>query len=296
MANNYILSCCSTCDLSLNKIKELELEYIPFHFYLDNKEYLDNFGSSLSYDDFYSALDKGVSTKTSQVTVNEYLEYFDKFLSLGKDILHVSFSSGLSGSYNSAMIAKNQLAEKYPGRKIYIVDSLCASSGYGLLMQILSTKKKEGMDIEQLNSYAENIKLNIQHWFFSTDLKYYIRGGRVSKVSGFIGTLLHICPVLNVNDEGKLIPREKILSATIAIQQVAKKVELFKEPDIKEDFPIFISHSNCNKFAQNIKNTLISKYKKKEENIEIFPVGTTIGSHTGPGTLALFFVGKKRTA
>lgn len=294
--NKFVLTCCSTCDLSLELIKKLDIEYVPFHFYLDDKEYLDNFGQSLSYEDFYLKLNSGAIPKTSQVTVNEYLSFFEKFLKEGKDILHISFSSGLSGSYNSAVVAKTQLEEKYPDRKIYVVDSLCASSGYGLLMEILAKKRLEGMDIEHLHNYAENIKLNIQHWFFSTDLKYYIKGGRVSKSGGFIGTLLHICPVLNVNDEGKLIPREKILTATIALQQVAKKTELYKDENIKEDFPIYISHSNSIKFANNIKNTLCSKYKKKEENISIFPIGTTIGSHTGPGTLALFFVGKKRTA
>ena len=295
MVGNYILSCCSAVDLSLEYIEKLDLKYIPFHFYLDDKEYLDDYGKSLTSDEFYSKLSSGATPKTSQVTLNEYINFFEKYLLEGKDILHVAFSSGLSGSINSATLARNKLLEKYPSRKIYIVDSLCASSGYGLLMTLLSKKKEEGMDIDSLVKYAEDIKHNIQHWFFSTDLKYYIKGGRISKVSGFIGSLLHICPVLNVNDEGKLIPREKIISATIAIQQIAKKIELYKDDSLKDNYPIYISHSNCLKFAQNIKNVLITKYKKKEDNIFIFPIGSTISSHTGPGTLSLFFVGKKRT-
>ena len=291
--NNYVITCESICDLSNELLDSLDISYVPFHYYLDDKEYVDDLGKSFSSSSFFEKLKGGVNPRTSQVTINEYILFFEKHLSKGKDIIHIAFSSGLSGSYNSAMIAKNTLEKKYPQRKIFVVDSLSASSGVGLLLTLAANKKKEGVSIVELNKYIEEMKLHIQHWFFSTDLKFYIKGGRVSKASGIIGTLLRICPVLNVNNEGKLIPREKVISATISIQAVAKKVELYSDEKIKSDL-IYISHSNCLKYAESLKNTLVTKYKKKEEDISIFNIGPTIGSHTGPGTVALFFVGKKR--
>ena len=291
--NKYILTCGSICDLSNELLKELDVDYIPYHFYLDDKEYVDDLGVSFSNEEFYNLLKSGSNPKTSQVTINEYTNFFEKYLSSGQDLLHIAFSSGLSGSYNCAMLAKNMLEKKYPERKIYIVDSLAASSGCGLLVTLVANKRKEGASIQETYEYAEKIKHHIQHWFFSTDLKFYIKGGRVSKASGFIGNLLRICPILNVNSEGKLIPRDKIISATISIIQTAKKVETYLDENIKSNL-IYISHSNCLKYALALKNQLVTKYKKNEKDISIFNIGPTIGSHTGPGTVALFFVGKKR--
>ncbi len=291
--SNFVLTCGSICDLSNELLSSLDVKYIPYHFYLDDKEYIDDLGKSFSNEEFYNLLKNGANPKTSQVTVNEYILFFEKFLSKGKDILHIAFSSGLSGSYNSAMLAKNMLEKKYPDRKIYIVDSLSASSGCGLLVTLVANKRKEGANILETFEYAEKIKYHIQHWFFSTDLKFYIKGGRVSKASGFIGSLLRICPILEVNKEGKLIPRDKIISATISIIQTAKKIDTYSDPNIKNNL-IYISHSNCLKFAQSLKNQLVAKYNKEEKDISIFNIGPTIGSHTGPGTVALFFVGKER--
>ena len=212
--SDFILSCCSTADLSREHFERRDIRYICFHYSLDGKAYPDDLGESVPFDQFYQAMTNGAETQTSQVNAEEYIAYFTPFLEQGKDVLHLTLSSGISGSYNSANVAREELAEKYPDRKIYIVDSLGASSGYGLLMDRLADLRDEGKSIDAVRDWALENRLRAQHWFFSTDLTFYIKGGRVSKVSGWFGTVLNICPLLNVNNEGKLIPRSKPVSYT----------------------------------------------------------------------------------
>ena len=180
---DYILSCCSTADLSKEHFERRQIHYICFHYTLDGVEYPDDLGQSVSFDRFYQAMADGAQTSTSQVNVQEYLEYFTDFLEAGKDLLHVTLSSGISGSYQSACIAAEQLREKYPERRIDIVDSLGASSGYGLFMDTLADLRDSGMGQAELAQWAEENRLKLHHWFFSTDLTFYIKGGRVSKAS-----------------------------------------------------------------------------------------------------------------
>ena len=177
---NYVLSCCSTADLSAEHFQERDIHYVCFHYELNGKTYSDDLGKSMPFDRFYAALAAGGETKTSQVNVEEFEAYFTPFLEQGMDILHVCLSSGISGVSNSANIAKKDLEEKFPDRKIYIVDSLGASSGYGLLMDRLADLRDSGMGIEELDQWAEEHKLNLHHWFFSTDLSFYVKGGRIS--------------------------------------------------------------------------------------------------------------------
>ena len=168
------------------------------------------FGESIPFEQFYQAMKDGADTKTSQINADEFCEYFEGFLKEGKDILHLTLSSGISGVYNSAKIAQEMMQEKYPDRKIYIVDSLAASSGYGLLMDKLADLRDEGKSIDEVYEWTEAHKKEVQHWFFTSDLTFFIKGGRVSKTAGFIGGVMNICPLLNVDFEGKLIPRQKV--------------------------------------------------------------------------------------
>ena len=207
--SDFILSCCSTADLSQRHFDERDIHYICFHFYLDGKPYADDLGRSIPFADFYKAMANGAETKTSQINEGEFEDYFTPFLEQGKDILHVCLSSGISGVYNSAVLARENLKEKYPERKIYIVDSLGASSGYGLLMDTLADLRDGGMDIDTLREWVESHKLELHHWFFSTDLTFYVKGGRISKAAGWFGTALKICPLLNMDNLGRLIPRER---------------------------------------------------------------------------------------
>lgn len=291
---DYVLSCCSTADLTEEQLKEYGIEYVCYHFEIDGKEYLDDLGKSIDFHDFYKAMEDGAMTRTSQVSVGEYTEYFKGFLEAGKDIIHLTLSSGISGTYNSAMIAKSELEDIYPDRKIYVIDSLAASGGFGLLMMILSEKKKEGMGVDELAKWAEENKLKLQHWFFTSDLTYLIRGGRVSKASGAVGKILNICPLLNVDFEGKLIPRMKVRTKKkVELEQVNKMIE-HAEGGRDYTGKVIITQADCYDDAKDVADLIEKTFPKMDGKVIINYIGTTIGSHTGPGTVALFFWGDKR--
>ncbi len=293
---NYVLSCCSTADLSKEHFEERDIHYICFHYKLDGVDHPDDLGQTIPFEEFYKKMDEGADTVTSQVNVSEYVEYFSKFLEEGKDILHVSLSTGISGTYNSAMNAALIARERYPERKIYIVDSLGASSGYGLLMDKLADLRDSGMSIDEVRDWTEEHKLNLHHWFFSTDLKFYIKGGRISKTAGAIGTILGICPLLNMDNEGRLIPRAKIRSKRKVIQEIVKRMEENADGGLDYSGKCYISQSACVEDAKEVARLVEERFPKLCGKVEINYVGTTIGSHTGPGTVALFFWGKKREA
>lgn len=291
---DYVLSCCSTADLSKEYFTARDIKYVCFHFELGGTEYLDDLGTSVPPAELYRRMVAGEGTKTSQVPVKEYEDLFEESLSHGKDVIHLTLSSGISGSYNSACIARDEMQEKYPDRKIYVIDSLAASSGYGLLVDAAADRRDEGMNIDDLYTWIEENKLRIHHWFFSTDLTFYIRGGRVSKTAGFIGTIMNICPLLNVSNEGKLIPREKIRTKKKVIRRI---VDLMREnADNGTDYTgkCFISQSESMDDAKAVADLIEAEFPKLDGKVQIYPIGATIGSHTGPGTVALFFFGKKR--
>ena len=293
---NYVLSCCSTADLTKEHFENRDIHYICFHYKLDGVDYPDDLGQTIQFEDFYKKMDEGAETSTSQVNVSEYVEYFSQFLEEGKDVLHVSLSSGISGTYNSAVNAALIARERYPERKIYIVDSLGASSGYGLLMDKLADLRDSGMGIDEVHDWAEEHKLELNHWFFSTDLKFYIKGGRISKTAGTIGTILGICPLLNMDNEGRLIPRAKIRTKRKVIEEIVKRMEENAEGGLDYSGKCYISQSACMDAAEEVAKLVEERFPKLCGKVEINYVGTTIGSHTGPGTVALFFWGKKREA
>jgi len=292
--NDYILSCCSTADLSEKHFQERDIHYICFHFYLNEKPYPDDLGKSISFPDFYQAMADGATTRTSQVNDDEFEAYFTPFLEAGKDILHVCLSSGISGVSNSAMIAQQNLQKKYPDRKIYIVDSLGASSGYGLLMDTLADLRDGGMDIDTLREWAETHKLELHHWFFSTDLTFYVRGGRISKAAGWFGTALSICPLLNMDNLGRLIPREKIRTKKKVIARIVEQMKAHAQNGADYNGKCFISMSACEEDAKEVAALVEEAFPKLNGKVLINSIGTVIGSHTGPGTVALFFWGDQR--
>lgn len=292
--SKYILSCCSTADLKQEHFESRDIHYVCFHFELDGKQYLDDLGKSIAFHDFYQAMKNGAETRTSQINAEEFIQYFTPFLEEGKDILHLTLSSGISGVYNSAMIASKELMEKYPDRKIYIVDSLAASSGYGLLMDKLADLRDEGMDIDSLHSWAEENKRRLHHWFFSSDLTFFVKGGRISKTAGFVGSVMDICPLLNVDYQGKLIPRFKIRTKKKVIQAIANKMEEFAQDGLEYSGKCYISQSDCPEDAKAVARLVEERFPNLTGKVEINDIGTTIGSHTGPGTVALFFWGSER--
>ncbi len=292
--SEFILSCCSTADLSKDHFEKRNIKYICFHYKLNGVDYADDLGQTIPFEEFYQRMDSGEDTQTSQINVTEYLEYFESFLSEGKDILHLTLSSGISGSYNSAINAARIAKERYPERKIYVVDSLAASSGYGLLMDKLADLRDGGMDIDELKDWAEENKLNLHHWFFSSDLKFFIKGGRVSKTAGTVGTILGICPLLNVDNEGHLIARAKIRTKKKVIREIVKRMEEFAEDGYDYSGKCYISQSACSEDANEVAKLIEELFPKLNGKVLVNYIGTTIGSHTGPGTVALFFWGKKR--
>lgn len=292
--SDYIISCCSTADVTEEFLKEKNIEHICFHYYLDDKAYIDDLYKSMTPQDFYQAMVDGAMTRTSQVNADEFTKYFRGFLQEGKDVLHITLSSGISGVLNSARIAAEEMKEEFPDRKIVVIDSLTASAGYGLYMDKLAELRDAGYDFDQLVAWAENHIQNQNTWFFTTDLTFLIRGGRVSKVSGWFGTALNICPLMNINDEGKLIPRQKCrgkkLVKKAALAAVQKRIENGADYDGK----IFITHSVCMEDAREVADMLEAAFPNMKEKIRIFDIGPTIGAHTGPGTVAIGFWGSEK--
>lgn len=292
--NNYVLSTCSTLDVSAEYAKQRNIEYIKFVFLTDGKENFDDLGQTLTFDKFYQMMRDGVETKTSQPNVDDYKEYFEQFLKEGKDVIHLNLSSGLSGAQTSAKIAREELLEKYPDRKLYVIDSLGASAGMGLLVDKMADLRDEGMTIDDLARWTEENKLKLHHWFFSTDLTFYIKGGRVSKVAGWFGTVLKICPLLNMDVNGKLIPRQKIRGKASVIKEIVKKMEENAEGGLDYNGKCFISNADCYEDAKAVADLVEATFPKLNGKVMISSIGTTIGSHTGPGTVALFFFGSER--
>lgn len=292
--SEYILSCCSTADLSKEHFEKRDIHYACFHYELDGVSYPDDLGQSVPFDDFYAAMAKGADTKTSQINIEEFEEYFESFLKEGKDILHLCLSSGISGVLNSATMAKEMLKEKYPERKILILDSLGASSGYGLIMDTLADLRDEGKSIDEVYAWAEANRLHMHHWFFSTDLTFYVKGGRVSKTSGFVGNMLNICPLLNMDNEGRLIPRYKIRTKRKVIEAIVNQMEKHAQDGTDYSGKCYICQSACIEDARAVADLIEKRFPKLNGKVEINHIGTTIGSHTGPGTVALFFWGDER--
>ena len=292
--SNYVLSCCSTADLSREHFEQRDIKYICSHYQLDGTDYMDDLGQSMPFDKFYQAMTDGADTRTYQVNAQEFESYFASFLDQGLDVLHLALSSGISGTYNSAHLAKENLEGKYPGRKIYIVDSLAASSGFGLLMDKLADLRDAGLSVDEVAAWAESHKKNLQHWFFTSDLTFFIKGGRVSKTSGFVGKLLNICPLLNVSHEGKLIPREKIRTKRKVISAIVDRMAALAENGEAYSGKCYISQSACYEDARAVADLIEARFPNLNGKVEINHIGTTIGSHTGPGTVALFYWGSER--
>ena len=294
--STYVLSCCSTADLAKEHFQDRDIHYICFHYELNGKEYSDDLGISMPFDSFYAVLKTGAETKTSQINSEEFKAYFEPFLAKGLDILHVCLSSGISGVINSARIARAELREIYPEREILILDSLGASSGYGLLMDRLADLRDMGKTITETYAWAVSHRLNLQHWFFSSDLSFYIKGGRISRTAGTVGGILSICPLLNVDRSGQLVLRCKIRTKKKVIQAIVDRMAEAADDGSNYSGKCYISQSDCYADAQEVARLVEARFPNLDGKVEINHIGTVIGSHTGPGTVALFFWGAERTS
>ncbi len=293
--SDYVLTASSPTDLTNDYLRKINVPYVSFHYELGNETHADDLWQTMDPHAFYQRMLDGEESRTSQVNMTEYMEFWTPFLKEGKDILHLTLSSGISGTINSARAAAEELKRDYPDREIYVIDSLAASSGYGLLVDKLAELRDSGYSLKDLYRYAEDHKLYVHHWFFSADLTFFIRGGRVSKTAGFFGTMLHICPLLNVDYQGKLIPRDKIRTKKKVIREIVSRMEEHAEDGYDYSGKVFISYSDCLDDAQAVAALVEETFPHMQGKVQIFPIGSTIGAHTGPGTVALFFWGDLRS-
>ena len=288
MSRPYTLFCDSTCDLPEERLAKMDCRIIPLTFEIDGMSYTT---AEMPMEEFYKRMREDASTKTSQISVGVCEDAFEEEIKKGNDILYLAFSSGLSGTYNSALIAKNNLMEKYPDAKIEIVDSLSASSGEGLLLIYAEQKKREGKSLDELRSWLEVNRFHICHVFTVDDLKYLFRGGRVSRASAIAGTVLGIKPTLTVDNDGHLIPQDKVRGRKQSINKLGQMIRERKGSCLNNI--VTISHGDCIEDA-NYAAKMMKEIFGEDTEVVIAYTGPVIGAHSGPGTLALFFWGDYR--
>ena len=280
----------SCCDLSQKYIKENNIEVIPFPYFIEGKDYIDDFGSSLSYREFYNFMRKGSMPTTSQITAFTYVNAFKKFVRQGYSIIYIGFSSALSQTYNNSLLAINYIKEEYPEADITSIDSKSACAGLGLIVYYACEMLKDGKSKEEIIDWIENNKLKVNHWFIIDNLDHLRRGGRISSASAAIGTLLDVKPLLNLDDEGKLRVVKKIRGRKKAVKELVEELKTgIVNP---EEQIILINHCDCPKEAEKLKNTVMNEIPVKDSVVNY--VGPVIGTHTGPGMLGLVFLGDKR--
>ena len=288
---DFVILTDSSADLGADKARELGVEIIPLTFMLEGASY-QNYADNREMDPhvFYDKLRAGAVATTAAANVGQFTDAAEPHLQAGKDVLILAFSSGLSVTYNSARLAAEDLSEKYPDRKIYAVDTLCASLGQGLLVWHAVQHQRAGESIDQVRDWVEENKLHLCHWFTVDDLMFLKRGGRVSATTAVLGTMLSIKPVLHVDNEGHLINMSKTRGRKSSLTALVDKMEQTAiDPGSQT---IFISHGDCPDEAQFVADEVRRRFGVKE--IYINHVGPVIGAHSGPGTMALFFLGKER--
>lgn len=288
---DYVIFTDCNADLTDKMIKELDVKLLYLKFSMEDAEYSDAPNAThMDPATFYQKLRDGVVSTTAQVNTHDTVEAFEPYLEEGKDILCISFSSGLSGSYQSVCMAREELLQKYPESKITVIDSLCASLGQGLIVNSAVKIKREGKDMDFVSNWVEDNKLKVCHAFTVDDLNFLKRGGRVSTTAAVLGTMLNIKPVLHVDNEGHLIPLSKVRGRKQSLDALVKSMDE-KSVDAKNQ-TVFISHGGCLEDAEYVKKQVKAKFGTKE--IQIGYISPTVGAHSGPGTVALFFYGLNR--
>lgn len=287
--SDFVIVTDSSADLSAEMVAELGLEVLPLSFTVQGKTY-HNYpdGREMDLNAFYRMLREGEMATTSAVNVAEYTAMLEPLLQAGKDVLVLAFSSGLSTTYQSSVIAVNELSEQYPDRKIYTVDTLCASMGQGLLVWLAAQERKRGQSIEAVRDWVEENKLRLCHWFTVDDLHFLKRGGRISAATAVVGTMLSIKPVLHVDDEGHLISMGKARGRGASLTALVDHME----QTVTDVDTVFISHGDCLADAEKVAADVKKRFGTRD--VVINTIGPVIGAHAGPGTVALFFLGTKR--
>ena len=293
--HDYILSCCSPVDLTQEKLDSMDVRLIYSDYTLDGVPFKDDLGKTMSSKAFYDRIRKGEVGTTTLINTADFVDYFTKLFEIeNKDVLHVTLSSGLSGTFEAALAAVDLMKERFPERRLFIVDSRGASSGFGFLMQALADLRDEGKTIDELYDWALKNRLRVQHLFCSTTLTYYMRGGRISPAAGRIGNLLGICPVMRMDHPGHLAVHSRVRTKKRALRALVDQMEALADDGAAYSGRVFISHSDCLEDAVSVKAQIQERFKNIKGEIEMYNIGAIIGCHSGPGTVAVFFFGKER--
>lgn len=285
---SYMIVSDATLDLPLDLVEKHNIAVVPMAFTLDEKEILHYPDErNMSTEEFYEALKQGKKSVTSQINPANYVEFFTPLLEKGEDILYICFTSGLSGTYQSALIAKGMLEEDFPERTIHVVDSLCASAGQGYFVYLAALKKEEGLSLEELTDWVIANRNRVAHWFTVDDLFHLQRGGRLSFAEAMLGSALKIKPIISVDDEGKLYVENKVRGNKKSVEYMIAQINDTMDD---EEHTVFIAHGDAKERALDLKEKLLER--TKAENIRITKIGPIIGTHTGPGMLAVLFMKK----
>lgn len=303
--SDYVLTCSSVADLPKEYTEEHDIGVIAYHLYIDGTEYLDTQGreidetdkasgfSTIATDEFFAKMREGAAPSTSMVNAERYMNFFRKYLEQGQDVLHLEFSSGLSGSYGSAVRAARELEKEFPGRRVVVLDTLSATLGYGLLVMLTEEQKENGATLNEAAAYAEKMRGKIAHWFIVDDLEYLRRGGRLSRASAVVGTMLNLKPTLSVNQEGKVVPVEKVRGKKKAVQSLLNRLDSEVENNGKDQI-IIVGHADVKDEADQIAERVREKYPEAKE-VQVLELGPVLGAHVGPGMVGITYVGSERT-
>ena len=294
MADSFILSCESTVDLPYSYVSGRNIPVLFYSYLANGQEYIDDMGRDPeALPHFYEMLKGGTLPSTSQLNTFQYTEFFEELLKRG-DLLHIAFGSGMTGSVKNALEAAEALREKYPERRLIVVDSLCSSSGYGLLVDMAADMRDRGDSMEAIAAWVEQNRNKVHHQFFSTDLKYFKRSGRVSGAAATVGAILNICPIMRLDDKGRIIAYDKVRGKKNAVARTVETMKRHAQGGVDYAGKAFICHSNCLSDALATKAAVEAAFPHLDGEVRICDIGTIVASHSGPGTVAVFFFGDAR--
>ena len=294
MGSEFTISAESTVDLPYSYMAERDIPILFYSYQVDGTEYPDDMGRDPeALPQFYRFLDEGKLPSTSQINTGRYLEFFEGLLQKG-DLLHINFGSGMTTSVNNAFEAADELREKYPDRKIVVIDSYCSSSGYGMLVDYAADMRDRGCSLDEIIEWVEAHCHKIHHQFFCTDLKYFRRSGRISGAAATVASVLGICPIMRLDDGGRIIVYDKVRGKNKAIKRTIDTMREHAEGGADYSGKCFVCNSNCPEIAEQVKAAVAEAFPHIAGDIRICDIGTIIASHSGPGTCAVFFIGDDR--
>lgn len=294
MERKFTLSCCSTVDLPYSYMADRDIPVLFYTYVVDGREYVDDMGRDPeALPRFYRFLEEGKLPQTSQINVGTYLSFFEKLLQKG-DLLHIAFTSGQSGSVHNAMLAAKELQEKYPERKLIVIDSLCSSSGYGMLVDTVADLRDEGKSIEEAAQWVRENRNTVHHQFFSSNMTQFRRTGRVSGAAAMVATIMSICPIMRLDSAGAIKAYGKVRGKKKAVETTIEAMAKHAQGGENYDKRCYVCHSQCPEDAQMLIDGLEARFPRIKGKIRLCDIGTIIGSHSGPGTVAVFFYGDER--